>query len=716
MSEAAPEPAGELPTPRRLSATLIGLRVAGFKSFAEPVQVPVLPGLTGIVGPNGCGKSNVVEALRWAMGESSARSLRGGEMDDIIFAGTATRPARNLAEVVLSLEDATGVAPSPMDQAAELEVIRRIERGSGSHYRINGREVRARDVQTMFADLASGPRASGMVSQGRVATLIGAKPEERRSVLEEAAGIAGLRARRHEAELKLRQAETNLARSEDLLAQLTTQQEALRKQARQAARYRNLSGLVRDAEAEWFAILVARAEAAIEAARENQAGRALALQRSEAAAEEAQRLAQAAQAAIEAPRAEEGVARTLLERRRVEAENTAAEAGRAAQALAEAEAILAQLLADLEDASGVERDARAAETRAQREAAGLASAEAQLPDRIAAAEADAAGLEGELAAAEAANEAATEAAAALAARANQLAAELAFSDQRARRLAEQLAQIASQRATAEAQSVPQAALDAADAGLLGAEAALDEARTGFETAERARAEAERRANAARDAARAAEIERSAAERARNAAAQRLQAARAREDSARRAAPAAPDASLLPAAQQAANAAEAALRAAEAGLTEARAAREAAATEATAARSAEAAAQSAESRLKAELQGLRAATGDAAGEAEPIARTLTIPDGLEAALGAALGEGLEGGRGSGASRFWRALPPLEAAPPLPEGSTPLAGLVGAPPELSRALSQIGLVEDGAPLQAALRPGQALVARSRSEERL
>ena len=710
MSEAAPEPSGELSTPRRLSATLIGLRVAGFKSFAEPVQVPVLPGLTGIVGPNGCGKSNVVEALRWAMGESSARSLRGGEMDDIIFAGTATRPARNLAEVVLSLEDATGVAPSPMDQAAELEVIRRIERGSGSHYRINGREVRARDVQTMFADLASGPRASGMVSQGRVATLIGAKPEERRSVLEEAAGIAGLRARRHEAELKLRQAETNLARSEDLLAQLTTQQEALRKQARQAARYRNLSGLVRDAEGEWFAILVARAEAAIEAARENQAGRAQALQRAEAAAEEAQRLAQAAQVAIEAPRAEEGVARTLLERRRVEAENTAAEAGRAAQALAEAEAILAQLLADLEDASGVERDARAAETRAQREAAGLASAEAQLPDRIAAAEADAAGLEGELAAAEAANEAATEAAAALAARANQLAAELAFSDQRARRLSEQLAQIAAQRATAEAQSVPQAALDAADAGLLGAEAALEEARTGFETAERARAEAERRANAARDAARAAEIERSAAERARNAAAQRLQAARAREDSARRAAPAAPDASLLPAAQHAATAAEAALRAAEAGLTEARAAREAAATEATAARSAEAAAQSAESRLKAELQGLRAATGDAAGEAEPIARTLTIPDGLEAALGAALGEGLEGGRGSGASRFWRALPPLEATSPLPEGSTPLAGLVGAPPELSRALSQIGLVEDGAPLQAALRPGQALVARS------
>ncbi|MDB5376464.1 MAG: hypothetical protein JWR00_910, partial [Rubritepida sp.] len=249
---------------RRLTATLTGLRVAGFKSFAEPVHVPVLPGLTGIVGPNGCGKSNVVEALRWAMGESSAKSLRGGEMDDIIFAGTATRPARNLAEVVLSLEEAEGVAPPPMDQAAELEVIRRIDRGSGSTYRINGREVRARDVQTMFADLASGPRASGMVSQGRVAALIGARPEERRSVLEEAAGIAGLRARRHEAELKLRQAEGNLSRSEDLLGQLGVQQEGLRKQARQAIRYRSISGLVRQAEGDWFAILVARAETAIE--------------------------------------------------------------------------------------------------------------------------------------------------------------------------------------------------------------------------------------------------------------------------------------------------------------------------------------------------------------------------------------------------------------------------------------------------------------------
>nr|MCU0888463.1 AAA family ATPase [Rubritepida sp.] len=369
---------------RRLTATLTGLSIAGFKSFAEPVQVPVLHGLTGIVGPNGCGKSNVVEALRWAMGESSARSLRGGEMEDVIFAGTATRPARSIAEVTLRLEDAEGVAPAPMDRAAELEVIRRIERGSGSSYRINGREVRARDVATMFADLASGPRSSGLVSQGRVALLIGAKPEERRSVLEEAAGIAGLRARRHEAELKLRQAEQNLTRSEDVLTGLASQQEALRRQARQAARYRNLSGLVRDAEGEWFAILAAQAEAALSAAALELDARAVALRRAEAAAAEAARDADALAAALESPRAEEGVARTLLERRRVEAETLAAEAARARAALEEAEAALAALRADRADADRLEADARAAELRAGREAAGLASAEAQIPARLAA--------------------------------------------------------------------------------------------------------------------------------------------------------------------------------------------------------------------------------------------------------------------------------------------------------------------------------------------
>ena len=172
MSDAAPLPpseetaqAAETPAAAervRVKATLARLRIAGFKSFAEATNVEVLPGLTGIVGPNGCGKSNVVEALRWAMGETSARSLRGGEMEDVIFAGTANRPGRNICEVTLTLEDATGLAPPPFNVADELEIIRRIERGSGSSYRLNGKELRARDIQTMFADIGSGARVSFM--------------------------------------------------------------------------------------------------------------------------------------------------------------------------------------------------------------------------------------------------------------------------------------------------------------------------------------------------------------------------------------------------------------------------------------------------------------------------------------------------------------------------------------------------------------------------
>ena len=194
-----------------MTAQLTRLRIAGFKSFAEPVTMDILPGLTGIVGPNGCGKSNVVEALRWAMGETSVRSLRGGEMDDVIFAGTAARASRNLAEVTITLEKpAESELPDPFTAEQELQVTRRIERGAGSAYRANGRELRARDVQTLFADMASGAHSSAMVSQGKVAALVNAKPEARRQVLEEAAGITGLHARRHEADLKLRAAETNL--------------------------------------------------------------------------------------------------------------------------------------------------------------------------------------------------------------------------------------------------------------------------------------------------------------------------------------------------------------------------------------------------------------------------------------------------------------------------------------------------------------------------
>jgi len=221
------------------------LRLSGFKSFVEPADLRIEPGLTGVVGPNGCGKSNLLEAIRWVMGESSPKSMRGGGMEDVIFAGTASRPPRAFAEVVLSAETAVRADGS----REELEVVRRIERGAGSAYRINGRDVRAKDVALVFADAATGAHSPALVSQGRIASVIAAKPAERRAMLEEAAGIAGLHVRRKDAEQKLRATEANLARLDDIMAGLDKQVATLRRQARAAERYRALSDQIRLAEA-----------------------------------------------------------------------------------------------------------------------------------------------------------------------------------------------------------------------------------------------------------------------------------------------------------------------------------------------------------------------------------------------------------------------------------------------------------------------------------
>ena len=245
------------------------MRLAGFKSFVESTEMLIDEGLTGIVGPNGCGKSNLVEALKWAMGETSAKQMRGGEMDDVIFAGTSDRPARNLAEVILSMDNADRKAPAQFNDADELEVVRRIERGNGSNYKVNGMDTRARDVQTLFADASTGARSTAMVSQGRIGAIINAKPTQRRGLLEEAAGITGLHARRHEAELRLRAAETNLERLEDIAGALEEQHRLLKRQARQATRYRNLSDHIKRHEAillhlRWTAAQSERATAAEE--------------------------------------------------------------------------------------------------------------------------------------------------------------------------------------------------------------------------------------------------------------------------------------------------------------------------------------------------------------------------------------------------------------------------------------------------------------------
>ncbi len=236
------------------------LRLSGFKSFVDATELVIEPGLTGVVGPNGCGKSNLVEALRWVMGETSAKQMRGGEMDEVIFGGTRDRPARNIAEVSVILGNEDRKATAQFNEHDELEITRRIEREKGSLYRVNGREVRARDVQLLFADVATGPRSTALVSQGKIAGIISGKPQQRRHLLEEAAGITGLHSRRHEAELRLNAAETNLTRLNDVIAQLDVQLEALKKQARQAVRYRTVSESIRAADA---LVLTIKRDAAI---------------------------------------------------------------------------------------------------------------------------------------------------------------------------------------------------------------------------------------------------------------------------------------------------------------------------------------------------------------------------------------------------------------------------------------------------------------------
>ena len=244
------------------------LKLSGFKSFVEPAELRVEEGLTGIVGPNGCGKSNVLEAIRWVMGESSPKSMRGAGMDDVIFAGTALRPARDFAEVSLLVEREGGDVGGDVRVApGEVEVTRRIERGAGSAYRVNGRDVRQKDVALLFADAATGAHSPALVSQGKISAVIAAKPTERRLLLEEAAGIAGLHVRRKDAEQKLRATEANLIRLDEILADMELRGLALRRQARAAERYRKLSDQIRIAEARLIFARWREAAAAAEAAR-----------------------------------------------------------------------------------------------------------------------------------------------------------------------------------------------------------------------------------------------------------------------------------------------------------------------------------------------------------------------------------------------------------------------------------------------------------------
>ena len=224
------------------------LHLSGFKSFVDSSDFIIKPGLTGIVGPNGCGKSNLVEALRWVMGETSAKGMRGKEMDDVIFGGTTSRPARNLAEVMLHIDNSDRTAPAAFNDSDSIEVSRQIDRGQGSTYRINGREVRALDVRLLFADQATGAHSTALVSQGEINALISAKPSARRVLLEEAAGITKFKQQKKEALRKLDYTEQNLLRLEDTIREVKRQIGSLQRQAGKAKRYQKIMDELRELE------------------------------------------------------------------------------------------------------------------------------------------------------------------------------------------------------------------------------------------------------------------------------------------------------------------------------------------------------------------------------------------------------------------------------------------------------------------------------------
>ncbi|MEE4209187.1 MAG: AAA family ATPase, partial [Parvularcula sp.] len=341
------------------------LRLCGFKSFVEPVEIEIEDGLTGIVGPNGCGKSNLVEGLRWLMGATSAKAMRAGGMDEVIFAGTSSgRPARSWAEVTLEIDNSSRKAPAQFNDQDMLTVSRRVVRradGSISIYTINGKEVRARDVQVLFADASTGATSPALVRQGQIAELINAKPTERRRFLEEAAGITGLAARRHEAQLRLKAAADNLDRLDDVIGELDVQAEQLGKQARKAARYRVLTEEIKQAG---DALLVSKIrDAAAQMGRLDKLAnerRALVAEAAEAAAradrqltEEQQRVDSArekerqaakvlseAEAAFRAYETEERLRRKAAEERRAALERADADLNREKDLVGEADAAI----------------------------------------------------------------------------------------------------------------------------------------------------------------------------------------------------------------------------------------------------------------------------------------------------------------------------------------------------------------------------------------
>ncbi|MEQ9350631.1 MAG: chromosome segregation protein SMC [Alphaproteobacteria bacterium] len=604
------------------------LRLTGFKSFVDPTELDILPGLTGIVGPNGCGKSNLVEALRWAMGETSAKKMRGGEMDDVIFGGTANRPPRNLAEVAIHMDNRARTAPASLNDDEELEVVRRIERGQGSLYKVNGRDVRARDIHLMFADLASGPRSTAIVSQGRVSAIIAAKPVERRALLEEAAGITGLHTRRHEAELRLRAAETNLQRLEDVLTTLEAQLQSLKKQARQANRYRTISDQIRRTEAGLLHLRWTAAREAVALAEANMAqAESMVSDRTRFAARAATAVAEA-QAVLPGLRQKEAEVAAELHRLVVERDGLEAEEARVVAAIAGLDERLGQIAADTQREQALASDAHSALAALADERQSLAMASEQ--------------TEGMRRAAAALCEELTQSVTTREARLSQLSDDLLAVEsneaarrrevealgERRRQLHDRLSSVTEEHGRLSEEAAGNGAVSAAQAALQDAQMRLDTARAAAEAAEAERAlsrEAESQA-------------RSAAEEMRNAC-DKLHGERAA------------------------------------------------------------------------LEDMVVAMPDSADPRwKPIIDQVDVAPGLEKALGAVLGDDLVAPGDSDAPTHWRALPALDPAPALPASVEPLSDHVRAPALLARRLSQIGLAPDNvtaAMLAPQLLPGQRLV---------
>ena len=475
------------------------LRLAGFKSFVEPTEFRIEPGLTGIVGPNGCGKSNLLEALRWVMGANSAKAMRAGGMDDVIFAGADKRPARNHAEVSLTIDNSERRAPPAFNDHPVIEVIRRIDKGEGSTYRINGREVRARDVQLLFADASTGASSPALVRQGQISELIAAKPQNRRLILEEAAGVSGLHSRRHEAELRLRAAETNLTRLEDVAQELEANLGRLKKEARAAERYKRLSAEIRSLQG---AVLYAKwAEARVAAERLTAETDAAirAVEETARAAGAATTRAADAEAALKPLREAETIAAAILHKLAIDKDRIDREEEAYAAELARLSGDVERIDADAAREAHITEDALAALERLAGDIAALEGRIAGAPERGPELEAAARAAEAARAAADAEVERLASELAGLEAQRRAAEARVEEAQVRVARTRRALEQAKQERAALGPAANPQAA--AARAELETAEAALAAARAALEAAEDERSQATEAERAAREAGR-----------------------------------------------------------------------------------------------------------------------------------------------------------------------------------------------------------------------